>query len=197
VTTFYNAEISAGSLMPLESRRIAAFLLTHPDDNAWKRALIDDNILQKKAPATAVRQASLIRKRLNTLDASALEMVAQREQEVVIHLLLVAAVKHSQLLADFIKDVYVEHQRRMDLALSPGDWECFLTECTHRDSIVSQWSVSTQAKLFQVIVRILAEAKYLENTRSMKLTPQSLHPDVRRYLSAQDDTTLLELLERT
>ena len=97
MTACYNAEISAGSLMPLESRRIAAFLLTHPDDNAWKRALIDDNILQKKAPATAVRQASLIRKRLNTLDANGLEMVAQREQEVVIHLLLGAAVKPSQL----------------------------------------------------------------------------------------------------
>jgi len=196
VTTIYNAEISAGSLMPLESRRIAVFLLTHPDDNAWRQALIDDNILQKKAPGTAVRQASLIRKQLNTLDAKALEMVAQREQEVVIHLLLVAAVKHSQLLADFIKDVYIEHQRRMDLALSPGDWECFLTECTHRDSIVSQWSVSTQAKLFQVILRILVEAKYLESTRSMKLTPQSIHPDVRRYLSVHGDTALIELLER-
>ena len=182
--------------MPLESRRIAAFLLTHPDDNAWKRALIDDNILQKKAPATAIRQARLIRKRLDTLDATALEMVAQREQEVVIHLLLVAAVKHSQLLADFIKDVYIEHQRRMELALSPGDWECFLTECMHRDSIVSQWSVSTQAKLFQTIVRILVEAKYLESTRSMKLTPQSLHPDVRRYLSGHGDAALIELLER-
>ncbi len=182
--------------MPLESRRIAALLLTHPDDNAWKRALIDDNILQKKAPATAIRQASLIRKRLNALDAKALEMVVQREQEVIIQLLLVAAIKHSQLLADFIKDVYIEHQCRMDLALFPGDWECFLTECTHRDSIVSQWSVSTQAKLFQTIVRILVEAKYLESTCNMKLTPQSLHPDVRRYLSGHGDSALIELLER-
>jgi Putative inner membrane protein (DUF1819) len=196
VTAFYNAEISAGSLMPLESRRIAAFLLTHPDDNAWRRALVEDNLLQKRAPATALRQAHLIRKRLNTLDVIALEMVAQREQEVVIHLLLVAAVKHSQLLADFIKDVYIEHQRRMDLALSPGDWDVFLTECTHRDSSVNQWSASTQAKLFKVIRRFLVEANYLDNTRSMKLTPQSLHPDVRRYLSTHGDNALLELLER-
>ena len=196
MTACYNAEISAGSLMPLESRRIAAFLLTHPDDNAWKRALIDDNILQKKAPATAIRLASLIRKRLNTLDATALEMVAQREQEVVIQLLLVAAVKHSQLLADFIKDVYIEHQRRMDLALSPGDWDGFFSECSHRDSSIIQWSASTQAKLFQVILRILTEAKYLESSRSMKLTPQSLHPDVRRYLSGHGDSALTALLER-
>lgn len=182
--------------MPLESRRIAAFLLTNPDDNAWRRALIEDNLLQKKAPATALRQAKLIRNRLNTLDVTAWEMIVHREQEVAIQLLLVAAIRHSQLLADFINDVYMDHQRRLNLAISPGDWDGFLTECTHRDSSVTRWSTSTQAKLFQVILRILKEAKYLENTRSMKLTPQSLHPDVRRYLSVQSDNSLLELLER-
>ncbi len=196
MTTYYNAEISAGSLMPLESRRIAAFLLTRPDDTAWRRALIEDNLLQKKAPATALRQAKLIRKRLNTLDVVAFEMIANREQDLVIQLLLVAAVRHSQLLADFISDMYIGHQRHLDLAISPSDWEKFFTECTHRDSSVKFWSPSTQAKLFQVILRILAEAKYLESTRSMKITPQSLHPDVRRYLSVQGETKLIELLER-
>ena len=182
--------------MPLESRRIAAFLLTNPDDNAWRRALIEDNLLQKKAPATALRQAKLIRNRLNTLDVTAWDMIANRDQEVAIQLLLVAAIRHSQLLADFIHDVYRDHQRRLNLAISPGDWDVFLTECAHRDFSVTRWSASTQAKLFQVILRILKEAKYLENTRSMKLTPQFLHPDVRRYLAAQSDNLLLELLER-
>lgn len=182
--------------MPSESRRIATFLLTHPDENAWKRTLIEDNLLQKKAPATALRQAQLIRKRLKTLDHVALEMIANREQDVVIQLLLVAAVRHSQLLADFILYIYMKHQRQLDLAIFSGDWEVFFTECAHRDSSVKQWSPSTQAKLFQVIIRILAEAKYLESTRSMKITPRSLHPDVRRYLSSQGDTKSLELLER-
>jgi Putative inner membrane protein (DUF1819). len=172
------------------------FYLTHPDDNAWRRALIEDNLLQKKAPATALRQASLIRKRLNTLDESAWDMIANCEHDVAIQLLLVAAIRHSQLLADFIKDVYMDHQRRLNLALSSNDWEVFLTECAHRDSSVTRWSVSTQAKLFQVILRILKEAKYLESTRSMKLTPQSLHSEVQRYLSAQNDYSLVELLER-
>ena len=56
----YNAEISAGSLLPLESRRIAALLLTDPDDAAWRHAIEVENILQKKTPATARRQATLI-----------------------------------------------------------------------------------------------------------------------------------------
>ena len=193
----YNAEISAGSLMPLESKRVATLLLTHPDDTAWRDAIEVQNILQKKTSATARRQATLIRKRLMTLDAKAWEMISLREGEVVNQLLLAASVKHSLLLGDFLRSVYADRQRRMETNLSATDWQDFLAECAHHDLAVGNWTESTKAKLFQVIVRILVEAKFLENVRSMKLTPQSLHPDVERYLRRHDETYVLECLERT
>ena len=194
--TRYNAEISAGSLLPLESRRIASLLLTEPDPSAWQHAIETENILQKKTPATARRQARLLRRRLTTLNAQAWQMMTERESEVVAQLLLAAAVKHSQLLGDFMLRVYADRQRRLEPALAPIDWQDFLAECAHHDAAVAGWSDSTKAKLFQVIVRILAEAKYLESARSMRLTPQSLHPDVRRYLSTHDENYVLDCLER-
>ena len=194
--SIYNAELSAGSLLPLESKRIAVLLLSTPDDAAWRHALEVDNILQKKTPATARRQATLIRKRLMTLDGSAWKEIAGSGNEVARQLLLASAVKHSQLLGDFMLNVYANRQRRLEPALAPGDWHDFLAECAHRDPAVAAWSDSTKAKLFQVIVRILAEAKYLESARSMKLTPQSLHPDVRHYLTARHETYVLDCLER-
>ena len=192
----YNAEISAGSLLPLESRRIATLLLSKPDAAAWQHAIEVENILQKKTPATARRQARLLQRRLGTLDAVAWKMIAEREGEVVAQLLLAAAVKHSHLLGDFMLRVYADRQRRLDVALAPADWHDFLAECGHHDSSVASWSESTKAKLFQVIVRILAEARYLESARSMKLTPKSLHPDVQRYLSTHDENYVLDCLER-
>lgn len=193
----YNAEISAGSLMPTESRRIAALLLSSPDELQWKHAVEIENILQKKTPATARRQATLLRKRLTTLDASAWRKIAERENEVVIQFLLAAAVKHSQLLGDFMRKVYADRQRRLEVTLAPSDWHDFLVECSHHDPAVAMWTESTRAKLLQVIVRILVEAKYLENARSMKLTPRALHPDVRRYLVAHHESYVLDCLERT
>ena len=192
----FNAEISAGSLLPLESRRIARLLLSLPDEAAWQHAIEIENILQKKTVATARRQARLLRRRLTTLDAQAWQMITERESEVVNQLLLAAAVKHSQLLGDFMRQVYAGRQRSLEPALSPVDWQDFVTECAHHDSAVSGWSESTRAKLFQVIVRILSEAKFLENPRSMKLTPQSLHPAVLSYLKNHDETYVLECLER-
>ena len=193
----YNAEISAGSLLLLESKRVAALLLTTPDEAAWRHSIEVDNILQKKTPASARRQATLIRKRLITLDAKAWEMLVSREHEVVTQLLLAAAVRHSKLLGDFMLRVYAVRQRRLEPSLAPIDWQDFLAECTHHDAAVAGWSDATKAKLFQVIVRILAEAKYLESARSMKLSPRSLHPDVRRYLRTRDESYVLECLERT
>jgi len=194
--TRYNAEISAGSLLPLESRRVATLLLSKPDPVEWQHAIETENILQKKTPATARRQARLLCRRLSTLDADAWQMIAERETEVAVQLLLAAAVKHSPLLGDFMLHVYADRQRRLEPTLAPSDWQDFLAECAHRDAAVSSWSVSTKAKLFQVIVRILVEAKYLKSSRSMMLTPQSLHPDVRRYLSAHNETYVLACLER-
>ena len=55
--------------MQLESKRIAQLLIEKPDAAAWSKAIDLDNILQKKTPTTARRQAALIRKRLDTLDA--------------------------------------------------------------------------------------------------------------------------------
>lgn len=192
----YNAEISAGSLLPLESRRIAGLLLTTPDEAAWRRAIEVENILQKKTPATARRQATLLRKRLTSLDPQAWAMISGSEHEVSIQMLLAASVKHSHLLGDFLLKVYAHRQRRLEPALAPLDWHDFLAECAHQDPAVAGWSESTRAKLFQVIVRILVEAKYLQSARSMALTPRSLHPEVRRYLTDRHETYVLDCLER-
>jgi hypothetical protein len=194
--TKFNAEISAGSLLMLESRRLAKLLLSKPDEASWQHAIEIDNILQKKTVATARRQATLLRKRLVTLDATGWQMIAERESEVVNQLLLSAAVKHSQLLGDFMRQAYADCQRRLDPALVLSDWQTYLTECAHHDPAVLDWSNATKAKLFEVIVRILAETKYLETTRSRRLTPQSLHPDVRRYLEIRHETYVLDCLER-
>lgn len=193
--SLYNAQISAGSLMLPESRRIARLMLAHPDSATWLEALKTENILQKKSPATARRQARLIRNRLETLDEEAWRLVADGDQELSLQILLAASVKHSRLLGDFMHDVVASHLRRYEHTLSPADWEAFLADCTQRDPAVATWSASTKAKLLQVTLRILAEARYVESTRSLRLTPPLLHPGVLRYLNSRSEGATLAILE--
>lgn len=177
-----------------ESRHIARLLLTHPTSAQWDEALKGENLLQKK-PATARRQARLIRNRLETLDDQGLKLVAEGDGELSGQVLLAAAARHSQLLSDFLRDVYGEDLRRLERNLSHRQWDAFLVECEHRDPAVSTWAPSTRAKLFQVIVRMLVEAKYLDSPRRMALTPPLLHPQARAYLNRLGDTATLARME--
>ena len=190
----YNAEISAGSLLLPESRRIARLLLSHPTAEQWDAALKDENLLQKK-PATARRQARLIRNRLETLDDEGLQLVAEGDGELTTQVLLAAATRHSRLLSDFLRDVYAADLRRLEKTLSHRQWEAFLAECEHRDPAVGEWAATTRKKLFQVIVRILAEARYLDSARHMGLTPPMLHPRARAYLQHLGDAETLARME--
>lgn len=180
--SLYNAEISAGSLLIPESRRIAELLLSEPSPQEWDEAIVRDNILQKKT-ATAKRQSNLIRRRLQTLDVQGLQLIVQSDAELCVQLLLAAALRHSQLMADFMRDVYAADFRQLERSLSHRQWDTFLTECAHRDDAVTAWASSTRLKLFEVIVRILVEAKFLDSTKTMQLTPPMLHPRLQSYLS--------------
>lgn len=191
----YNAEISAGSLMLTESRKVAALLQSHPTDVEWEHALKVENILQKNTPATAYRQAKLIRNRLVTLDVEGWKLITEGEMEVSTQMILAAAIKHSRLLEDFLRDVYARQLHRMELALNSHLWDSFWVECVHRDSEIENWSASTKDKLFQVIIRILVEAKYLDTSRKMNLTPPSLHPTVISFLKRHGELDVLSAMK--
>jgi hypothetical protein len=94
-----------------------------------------------------------------------------------------------------MRDVVAGHLRRYEHTLSPADWEAFLADCTQRDPTVATWSASTRAKLLQVTLRILAEARYVESTRCLRLTPPLLHPGVLRYLNSRSEGATLAILE--
>lgn len=183
--------------MPLESKRIATLLFKKPDAATWKRAIEVENILQKDTVGTAVRQSILIRKRLATLDATAWKLITERESEVTNQLLFAAAIKQNKLLGDFMRHVYASRQQQMEPDISVANWEDFLTECAHHDPLVANWNDSTQLKILNGIARILVEAKYLVNRKSMKLSPRDLHPVVRRYLVERNENFVLDCLERT
>lgn len=191
----YHADLSAGSLMLPESRRIARLLLGAPTDAEWANAIRVDNILQKRTPSTAVRQARLIRSRLEPLGNTGWTMVADGDQEAAIQTVFAAALLQSELLRDFVRGVVIQHLARLETQLYPREWEMFMAECTARDPAVAAWASSTRAKLLQVTLRILVEAKYLESLKSLRLRSPNIHPEVRRLLLGLGHTELIKSME--
>ena len=178
-----------------ESRTVARLLMAGVTDAEWDSAIRTDNLLQKASPATAIRQARLIRFRLQSIDPKLWPLVAEGDKEVAMQSIFAAALKHSELLQDFVRSVVAGHMRRLEMTLSPREWDQFLADCQARDPAVSAWSESTRRKLLQVVLRILAEARYLESTRSLRLLDPHIHPVVANALKSVGEQRLLKLME--
>lgn len=191
----YKADITAGALKVPESRVIADLLLREVDAEGWKDAIVRRNVLQARSPATATRLTKLVRGRLETMGPELWRMVRDGKGTVATHAVLAAAVKHSPLLGDFLDLVVREQYRLFAKALSNGLWDDYLDGCRERDPDMPQWHESTRRRLRSSVFQTLAQAGYVENTRSLKLQTVHVAQQVLRYLKANDEEYVLRCIQ--
>jgi hypothetical protein len=192
----YRADITAGSLKVAESRRIAEFLLKKGiDDTAWKRAIIDDNILQARNPETGKRLARLIRARLGPMGPDLWRLVRDGKGPVATHAVFAAAVKHSALLGDFLGMAIAEQYRIFAKALTNRLFDDYLEGCKVRDPDMPDWNESTRNRLRSSVFQMLAQAGYLENTRTLNLQPVHISEQVLHVLRDHGESYVLHCLE--
>lgn len=191
----YSADITAGALKLPESRLIADLLLRRVDGEGWRNAIVKRNILQTRHPATAIRLARLIRQRLETMDADLWKLVRDGSATVGAHAVLAAAVKHSPLLGDFLAMVVGEQYRLFSLALSNRLFADYLDGCRERDPEMPQWRESTRARLRSSVFQMLAQAGYIESTRSLKLQTVHIADQVLHHLKANQEEYVLRCIQ--
>lgn len=193
--TKYRADITAGALKLAESRVVAGLLLDGLDADGWRDAVVTRNVLQARSAATATRLAKLIRGRLETMGANLWRLVKDGSGTVAAHAALAAAVKHSPLLGDFLDLVVREQHRLFAEKLSNGLWESYLDGCRERDTDMPLWADSTRRRLRSSVFQTLAQAGYIDGTRTLRLRTVHVAEPVRRYLRANGERYVLRCLE--
>jgi hypothetical protein len=181
----YDSDLTGGSLMVRESRMVAGLMLEKATPEEWDQAIRVENILQKKSPASARRNAQAIRKRLERIEPEFWRALRDGDEELATQAAFCAALERNLLLVEFMervmRDAYVTHAENLELF----QWADFLEECAHRDPNIYDWKESSKKKMGQVVFRMLAEMGYLKSTRSLKLQHVVIRPEIRTML---DDT---------
>ncbi len=190
----YKADITGGSLKLSESRRIADLLLRSVDAQGWNDAIIKQNVLQARTPATARRLAQLIRGRLETMGPELWTLVRDGKGLVATHALFAAAVKHSPLLGDFLFMVVGEQYRRFGVALSNKMFAEYLEGCRERDREMPHWNDSTRARLRSSVFQMLAQAGYIDDTKNLRLRTVHIADEVLRYLKANHEDYVIRCI---
>jgi hypothetical protein len=191
----YKADITAGSLKVSESRIIADLLLRGIGQGEWDEAILDKNVLQARSPETARRLTRLIRGRLETMEGGLWRLVRDDTGTVATHAVLAGAVKHSPLLGDFLDLVVREHYRVFSATLSNKSWQDYLDDCRGRDPEMPIWNESTRKRLRSSVFQILAQAGYIENTRSKRLQTVHIASQVLKNLERYNEHHVLRCIQ--
>ncbi len=190
----YRADITAGSLKVPESRVIADLLLRGVNGDDWLAAVLQQNVLQPRTAETARRLSRLIRARLTLMDAGLWRLVRDGTGDTATHAVLAAAVKHSMLLGDFLDLVVREQYRIFGTTLSDKLWGQYLDDCRARDPDMPVWYESTRKRLRSSVFQILAQAGYIDNTRSKTLQTVHVASKVIDYLENHDEQYVLRCI---
>jgi len=191
----YKADITAGALKVPESRIVADLLLRGVDERGWNDAIFEQNVLQARSPATAKRLARLIRGRLTLMDSDLWRLIRDGSGDVATHATLAAAVKHSTLLGDFLDLVLREQYRVFNKVLTNQLWSQFLNDCRGRDPEMPVWNESTRQRLRSSVFQILAQAGYIDNTRSRTLQTVHVASQVIDYLEKHNEHYVLRCIQ--
>ncbi len=191
----YTATISSTALRLRESRIVAGLLLQAVSDEAWKEAVVEQNVLQMGRAVTITRSSNILRARLKPLGEGLWRMVRDGRRAQATQAAFAGAVKHSRLLGDFM-DITMREQRALfSKKLEHRMWNEYIGGCRGRDPDMPHWSDSTVAKLRSVVFSMLAEADYLQDTRSLLLQNLFLDAELAAYLRDRGETYVMRCME--
>jgi hypothetical protein len=191
----YKSDLTAGSLKLPESRIVADLLLRNVGPEEWKRAIYSENVLQTRATETSRRLSNLIRSRLQTMEPPLWKLVRDGKGKVAMHAALAAAVKHSQLLGDFLQFVVADQYRIFSPTLSHRLFVDYLETCRGRDPEMQQWNESTCKRLRSSVFQILAQAGYIDSTRGCRLQTVHIAEQVLSYLKSHQEDYVLRCIQ--
>jgi hypothetical protein len=180
-----------------ESRIVADLLLQGVDAAAWKQAIEVDNVLAKRSRTTASTKAILIRARLRTMTEDLWRLVRDGSRPVATHAVFAATITYSPLIGDFLDLVVRDLYRRFEATLKPQHWDRFIEDCRSREPLMPDWSAGTLESLRTRVFGMLTEAGYLSDSRTRRLQPVQVSPEVVRYLKASDRGYALRCMELT
>lgn len=178
----YDSDLLGGSLQVRECRVIADLLLRHASPQEWDESIKEQNLLQKRSPASAKRVSQALRKRLERLDAPFWRAIRDGDDELATQVAFCAALDRNLLLVEFIETIVHDAFVTRSGVLESYHWNEFLDERSHKDQSILDWTESSRKKMAQITYRMLAEVGLLKSTRSMKLKHLLVRPEVRTLL---------------
>jgi hypothetical protein len=187
----YNMSFTTGGLFYNESLKALGLYLSLRDWKIVRERMLLDNLLQSRTRSSAIRVSREICLRLATLTERQLRLLESGSAQEQRYLLWLSVCKRYSIIREFIEEVVREKLLRMDLQISPTDYDIFFAEKVETHLELERLRPFTRAKLRQVLFKIMREAEVISKENMILL---SLPTKDLTKVFADDDPRLLAML---
>lgn len=192
VNSKYNGSLTREQFLFHEMRITAKLLNDGLTEEEAINKIINDNLFQYPTERLIKNLARVCINRLNSLgDKSLVSAIATQSSEVAKQICLYSMMKYNRLVWDFMITVIGDKYKQQNLSFSKIDVNTFFMRLQEQDDNVSTWAESTVKKIKQVLVRILVENNYLDNTKSDHLNPVLIYSILENSIRNNNDTAAL------
>lgn len=168
----YNGGLTREQFLFFETRITAKLMTEGLSDEEIVKKIFDENLFQFPTEKMVTNIARGCLRRLHALDDMTLvAQVANAPSEDAKQICLYAMMKYNRLVWDFMITVIGDKYRQQDLHFSKSDVNVFFMRLQEQDDDVATWTEGTINKIRQVLIKVLVENGYLENTKSEELSP--------------------------
>ena len=187
-----SGQITREQFLFYEMRTTAKLMADGLSNEEIIRRITDENLFQYPTEKTIKSMANTCIERLNALqDDDLVTAIANQPSDIAKQICMYAMMKHYRLVWDFMITVIGEKYRIQDLSFGQKDINVFFMQLQEQDECVANWSESTIKKIRQVLIKVLVENEYLDNTKSDHLNPVWLCPVLENAIKANSDDRAL------
>lgn len=191
----YRSTIKSMPYLYKETKKAAGLVLKGFKEFEIKEMSIKDNIFQMNSEARKKEVASMIMRRLKSLDTFLLDKLVNGNIETSKQIVIYAIMKTDRLFFEFMNEVYRDKIVLREKYISDSDFNVYFQRKSEQSETVASWKEYTFYKLKQIFIRVLFEAGFIKNQKGDKeINVPIIEHELAEYLNKIGDGLYLKVM---
>ena len=187
-----SGQITREQFLFYEMRTTARLMKEGLEEKEIIDRIVEDNLFQYPTEKSVKQMAKTCISRLRSLgDDDLIAAISDQSSETSKQICLYAMMKQYRLVWDFMVTVIGEKYRVQNFSFGQKDVNVYFMQLQEQDDYVAGWSDQTIKKIRQVLIKILVENDYLDNTKSDHINPVWLSPVLENAIKDKNDDRAL------
>lgn len=163
-------------------------------ENSVDVETVPPHVIGNYREKTNQRKFNEVALRLYKLDPLERKLLIESNSSLAKQVALVACIRTYAFLKDFMHDVITVKASLYDFTITERDYNSFVSRTSLEHPEVDALSPNTRKKVKQVLLRILADAQFIDSVKTLNFNPHYLERSLKTHLLRKGNDHEVNLL---